>query len=142
MLKSCLSSPLDKDTYGSLGLLVGRLMFGLIMAFSHGMGKVPPTQGLIDGVSAMGLPLPGFMAWSAGLAEFAGGLLIAVGLFTRPAALLWIVTMLVAAFVAHGADPLQKKELALLYLSFAVVVLALGGGKFSLDNLLKNKLEK
>lgn len=142
MLKSCLSSPLDHDTKGSLGLLVGRVMFGLIMAFSHGMGKVPPPQGLIDGVTAMGLPLPGFMAWSAGLAEFAGGLLIAVGLFTRPAALLWIVTMLVAAFVAHGADPFQKKELALLYLSFAVVVLALGGGKFSLDHLLSRKLSK
>lgn len=140
MLKNCLSSPLDNDTYGSLGLLVGRAMFGLIMAFAHGMGKVPPPQGLIDGVTAMGLPLPGLMAWAAGLAEFAGGLLIAVGLFTRPAALLWIVTMLVAAFIAHGADPFQKKELALLYLSFAVVVLALGGGKFSLDNLLKKKL--
>jgi putative oxidoreductase len=140
MLKSCLSSPLDHDTKGSLGLLVGRLMFGLIMAFAHGMGKVPPSQGLIDGVTAMGLPLPGFMAWSAGLAEFAGGLLIAVGLFTRPAALLWIVTMLVAAFVAHGADPLQKKELALLYLSFGVVLLGSGGGKFSLDNLLNKKI--
>jgi len=140
MLKNSLSSPLDNDTYGSLGLLVGRVMFGLIMAFAHGMGKVPPPQGLIDGVTAMGLPLPGLMAWAAGLAEFAGGILIAVGLFTRPAAVLWIVTMLVAAFIAHGADPFQKKELALLYLSFAVIVLALGGGKFSLDNLLKNKL--
>ncbi len=140
MLKSCLSSPLDHDTKGSLGLLVGRLMFGLIMAFAHGMGKVPPSQGLFDGVTAMGLPLPGFMAWAAGLAEFAGGLLIAVGLFTRPAALLWIVTMLVAAFVAHGADPFQKKELALLYLSFSVVLMGLGGGKFSLDNLLSKKI--
>ena len=142
MLKSCFSSPLDHDTKGSLGLLVGRLMFGLFMAFAHGMGKVPPPQGLIDGVTAMGLPLPGVMAWAAGLAEFAGGILIAVGLFTRPAALLWIVTMLVAAFVAHGADPIQKKELALLYLSFAVVVLTLGGGKFSLDHLLGRKLSK
>ena len=142
MLKSCLSSPLDKDTYGSLGLLVGRLMFGLIMAFAHGMGKVPPPQGLVDGVTAMGLPFPGFLAWSAGLAEFAGGLLIAAGLLTRPAALLWIVTMLVAAFVAHGADPFQKKELALLYLSFSVVLLGLGGGKFSLDNLLARRPSK
>ncbi len=142
MLKSLLFSPLDQDTKGSLGLLVGRLMFGLIMAFSHGIGKVPPPQGLIDGVTAMGLPLPGFMAWAAGLAEFVGGLMIAVGLFTRPAAVLWLVTMAVAAFVAHGADPFQKKELALLYLSFAVVVLALGGGKFSLDHLLDRKLSK
>jgi putative oxidoreductase len=142
MLKSWLSSPLDQDTKGSLGLLVGRLMFGPIMAFAHGMGKVPPPQGLIDAVTAMGLPLPGFMAWAAGLAEFVGGLMIAVGLFTRPAAVLWLVTMAVAAFVAHGADPFQKKELALLYLSFAVVVLALGGGKFSLDHLLDRKLSK
>jgi putative oxidoreductase len=142
MLKSLLFSPLDQDTKGSLGLLVGRLMFGLIMAFAHGMGKVPPPQGLIDGVTAMGLPLPGFMAWAAGLAEFAGGLLIAVGLFTRPAAFLWLITMGVAAFVAHGADPLQKKELALLYLAFSVVLMGLGGGKFSLDHLLDRKLSK
>lgn len=142
MIKCCLSSPLDNDNYGSLGLLVGRVMFGLIMAFAHGMGKVPPPAMLVDGVTAMGLPLPGLMAWGAGLAEFAGGILIAVGLFTRPAAILWIITMLVAAFIAHGADPFQKKELALLYCSFAVVVLALGGGKFSLDNLLNRKLAK
>ncbi len=140
MLKSCLSSPLDHNTNGSLGLLIGRVMFGLIMAFAHGMGKVPPSDMLVDGVAGMGLPLPGLMAWAAGLAEFAGGILIAVGLFTRPAAVLWVVTMAVAAFVAHGADPFQKKELALLYLSFGVVLIGLGGGKFSLDNVLNKKI--
>lgn len=142
MIKSCLSSPLDNDTKGSLALLVGRVMFGLIMAFAHGMGKVPPPAMLVEGVTAMGLPLPGLMAWGAGLAEFAGGILIAVGLLTRPAAVLWLITMGVAAFIAHGADPFQKKELALLYLSFSVVLIGLGGGKFSLDHLLSRKLSK
>lgn len=142
MLKVCLSSSLDNDTRGSLGLLVGRVMFGLIMAFAHGMGKVPPPQMLVDGVTAMGLPLPGLMAWAAGLAEFAGGIMIAIGLFTRPAALLWLITMGVAAFIVHGADPFQNKELALLYFAFSVVLIGLGGGKFSLDNLLSRKLSK
>jgi putative oxidoreductase len=59
-----------------------------------------------------------------------------LGLATRFAALNWFITMCVAAFIAHGADPLNKKEPALLFLIPAVTLMATGAGRFSADRLL------
>jgi putative oxidoreductase len=122
-----------------LGSLILRLFVGLSMAFAHGLGKIPPNQQLIDGVASMGFPLPEFFAWAAALSEFAGGILIVAGLFTRYAALFLGITMAVAAFKVHGADPFQVKELAFFYLFSCITLLLQGAGRFSLDSLLRKK---
>ena len=96
-----------------IGLLVLRLGAGLFMAFGHGFGKIPPSDGFIGGVEKLGLPMPIFFAWMAAFSEFLGGLLIALGLFTRPAAFFWICTMGTAAFIRHADDPFSAKEKAL-----------------------------
>jgi len=116
-----------------------RIVPFLLLAFGHGLRKVPPTEGFVAGVAELGFPAPGVFAWLAGLSEFAGGLLIAAGLLTRPAALLVAITMAVAAFGRHGADPFvsasgASKELALLYLCFALFFLMAGAGPLSLDS--------
>tara|TARA_B110000285_G_scaffold147559_1_gene164719 strand:+ start:951 stop:1244 length:294 start_codon:yes stop_codon:yes gene_type:complete len=60
-------------------------------------------------------------------------LLIIIGYKTRLAAIPAAITMAVAAFVIHGADPIGTKEKALLYL-FAFVIIALtGAGKYAVD---------
>lgn len=120
-----------------LGLLIFRLTIGLSMAFAHGMGKIPPSEGLIGGVTAMGFPAPMLFAWAAGLSEFAGGILIAIGLLTRYSAAFLGFTMAVAVFVAHGADPFKEKEMAVLYLVSCVLLLLAGAGKFSLDRWIR-----
>lgn len=122
-----------------LGLLIFRLFVGLSMAFAHGLGKMPPPSQLVEGLSAMGFPAPGLFAWLAGLSEFAGGLLIAVGLFARPSALFLGITMAVAGFVAHSADPFRVKELAFLYLASCVLIFFAGAGRFSLDKIIRKK---
>jgi putative oxidoreductase len=122
-----------------LGLLIARVGMGALLAFTHGWGKLPVQPGLIDMVAGLGLPFPIVFAWAAALAEFAGGLLVALGLFTRPAALFITVNMCVAVFIAHAADPLAKKEMALLYLGFALVYLFLGAGRFSVDALINKR---
>jgi putative oxidoreductase len=119
------------------GLLVLRVFTGLAMAFAHGLKKIPPAEGFINAIAQIGFPLPTFFAWSAGLAEFAGGLLIAVGLFTRHASLFLGFTMAVAAFGAHAADPFSKQELSLLYLAVCVLIVFQGAGRFSLDRMLR-----
>lgn len=68
--------------------------------------------------------------------EFFCSILIAFGLKTRWASVPLIITMLFAAFVAHGSDPIEKKEKALLYVLLYVLILAIGSGKFSIDALL------
>ena len=122
-----------------LSLLLPRLFVGLTMAFSHGLGKVPPPEQLISGVEAMGFPAPVVFAWAAGLAEFLGGLFIALGFMTRPAAMFLGFTMLVAALKVHGADPFSSKEMSLLYFFFTLIFIIRGSGKLSVDALINKK---
>lgn len=116
-----------------IGLLALRVFAGLSLCLTHGLNKVPPADGFIANVGRMGFPLPGVFAWAAGLSEVVGGFMLALGLLTRPSALFVGVTMTVAAFWRHGADPFERKELALLYLAVAVVFVFAGSGRFGLD---------
>lgn len=65
---------------------------------------------------------------------------IFIGLATRLASIPLIITMLVAAFIAHGSDPFNKKELPLLYCAIYILLLILGAGRYSLDHLLTKQL--
>jgi len=77
----------------------------------------------------------------AGILEFAGGLLLLLGLFTRPVAFLLCGLMAVAYFMAHapqGFLPLVNKgETAVLYCFIFLFLAVAGGGEWSLDNLLR-----
>ena len=86
-------------------------------------------------------PPPYGQIWIGGAIEFFGGLLLLLGLFTRPVAFILSGTMAVAYFQMHapgGFWPLQNKgELAAIY-SFVFLFLAVaGGGEWSLDRLLR-----
>lgn len=116
-----------------------RAFIGFSMAFAHGLGKMPPSEQLIGGVEAMGFPAPALFAWAASLAEFIGGILIAIGLATRPAAASLAFTMVIAAFVAHAADPFAKKEMALLYLVTSLFFALKGAGNWSVDAIISKK---
>ena len=98
---------------------------GYLKIFEGGM------PGFIEGVAKMGFATPVIFAWVAALSEFVGGILIVIGLGTRFAAFFVFATMFVAAFIAHGADPLQKKEMALAYLTMAGTLILTGGGAIS-----------
>ena len=127
-----------------VGLLILRLGIGLMLAFGHGMGKIPASarEGFAGALSKMGVPMPGVSAFMAMFAEFFGGLLLAVGLLTRPAAFLIAFTMLVAVSTAHASDPLfmtgkgGAKEPALLYMLPALLFLFTGAGRYGLDALI------
>ena len=122
-----------------LGLFLFRLFVGLTMAFSHGLGKIPPPEQLISGVESMGFPFAIGFAWAAALSEFIGALFLASGLFTRISASFIAITMGVAAFVVHSADPFAKKEMALLYFVACVMFIFTGAGKYSLDTIIRKK---
>ncbi len=78
------------------------------------------------------------LSLGAGILEFAGGILLALGLFTRPVALLLSGEMAIAYFTAHmprdffpvnnGGDAAISFCFVFLYLVFA------GPGAFALDN--------
>ena len=79
------------------------------------------------------------LIWVAGMLEFFGGLLLLIGLFSRPVAFLLSGQMAVAYFMAHAPQGfwplLNRGELAVLY-SFVFLYLAVaGGGSWSVDHL-------
>jgi len=119
-------------------LSVLRFFAGFLMLW-HGSQKLfnfPATE--------RGAATDPFMIF-AGVLEFAGGLLLALGLFTRWAAFLLSGTMAVAYWMAHGTNgkgflPIQNGgELAALYCFVYLFLFFAGGGPWSLDDLLKKK---
>lgn len=79
----------------------------------------------------------------AGKLEVFGGLLILVGLFTRPIAFLLSGQMAFAYFIAHAPKAfwplLNGGDLAIMF-SFVFLYLAFaGGGQWSIDRILANK---
>ena len=122
-----------------LGLLLLRLFAGLALALGHGMGKLPPSARFVAGVGEMGFPAPHLFAWAAGVSEFFGGLLLAVGLFTRPAATFALLTVLTAAILRHAGDPFEEREKALLFAAVMLLFVLAGAGRYSLDALLSRR---
>jgi putative oxidoreductase len=81
--------------------------------------------------------------WVAGVLELFGGLLLLLGLFTRPVAFILSGMMAVAYFQSHapgGFWPLQNKgELAVLYCFVFLFLSVAGGGEWSVDRLLRRR---
>jgi len=120
-----------------------RFMAGLMFAM-HGAQKLLGAFGGVDGNGATPplLSLFGF----AGVLELVGGILIAVGLLTRPVAFLLSGQMAVAYFMQHfpnGFWPIQNQgELAALYCFVFLYLSARGPGRYSLDAVVfRNHME-
>lgn len=116
-----------------LGLLVLRLGAGAFMIFGHGL---PKLAGFAEKSAAFSDPLGVTPAVSLGLAVFAEffcALAVSLGIYARLASVPLMVTMSVAAFVAHAGDPFKVKEKALLFLVMYLAVFLAGPGRFALS---------
>ena len=110
-----------------------RIMVGLLF-LEHGMQKFlsfPPGE-----MAGMGLALNNLAAY-AGIIELLCGLLITIGLFTRPAAFLASGTMAVAYWYAHAPKdffPVNNMgDAAILYCFIFFYLAAAGAGPWSVD---------
>ncbi|MGB8704864.1 MAG: DoxX family protein [Gillisia sp.] len=130
------TSPRSKFENIHMGLLILRIGIALLM-LTHG---IPKLLLLLSGDEIHFLDFLGLGASvSLALAVFAEvvcAILLFLGLATRWASIPLIVTMLVAIFKAHGADPFNIKELAVVYLLIFLTLLVAGGGKYSLQQYL------
>lgn len=113
-----------------------RILAGVMFA-CHGAQKVLGAFG--------GLP-PGAGGWMvqvAGPMELFGGILIALGLFTRPVAFLCSGLMAVAYWYGHGLNAFWPKanggEPAVLYCWLFLYFAAQGPGAWAIDNLLRRR---
>lgn len=103
------------------------------------------AQKLFGFLAAEGAAAPPVLSqmWIAGVLEFFGGGLLALGLITRPVAFLLSGMMAVAYFQVHapmGFWPLQNHgELSVLYCFAFLYIAAAGGGAWSLDQALRRR---
>lgn len=124
------------STSVDIGKVILRVTLGLALALAHGIGKIPPSEGFVGMIGGMGFPAPALLAWLVALVETVGGILLAIGLLTRPAALLIVVNFIVIFFVVLGGAAFGDRELELLYLVGSLFFLFAGPGRFSIDALI------
>jgi len=121
-----------------LALLILRVGIGISFVFVYGAGKIwgGPEQwaGLGQNMAVFGITFwPTFWGFMAAFTEFAGGILLVLGLLFRPMLVLMLITMFVAA-VGHisgqiDGGPWHATEMATVF----VVLFLLGPGRYSLD---------
>lgn len=120
----------------SIAILLLRLVAGLTMAFSHGLGKLENYSAAVDSFPdpfGAGSQLSLILAIGA---ELICGLLIAVGFATRFTVIPLIITMATAFFIIHGGDAFGDREMSFIYMAMYIVILIVGPGKYSIDNYI------
>ena len=125
----------------SLFLLAVRIIFGIIL-MNHGIQKWSNFQELSTAFPdplGIGSPL------SLGLAifgELVCSMAFIIGFLYRLAMIPMIFTMAIAFFVIHANDIFTVKELAFIYLVVFILMYIAGPGKYSIDHIIGNELQR
>ncbi|MGA3305673.1 MAG: DoxX family protein [Stellaceae bacterium] len=106
----------------------------------HGIQKLSGGATADKFVVALGLAKPAPWAVTMGMIELAGGIMLALGLLTRPAALLLAIELLVMIFAVHIHNGFAWNSGGIQYpvmlLALCIAALFRGGGRYSLDRLI------
>jgi putative oxidoreductase len=128
--------PFPASPQVDVGLLILRVVFGLALILAHGW---PKFANLVSSDPSFADPLgigPVPSLFLAGVAEAVFAALVVLGVLTRVTVLPVLVTMFVALFVVHGADPFAQQEKAALFGTAFLVLLITGPGRLSVDRVL------
>jgi len=128
------------EKYRDVGLLIVRIGFGMGFLFYHGWGKLtggPERWAAVGGaMEHLGIGFGHtFFGFMAAFSESVGGVLIALGLFFRPACALLAFTMFIAAtqhYVTGRGNPGHAVKNLFLFVGFVLI----GPGKYSLDAVI------
>jgi putative oxidoreductase len=127
---------IPKQGKADVGLLILRVVPGSMLFFAHGLQKLMSVPGIFERFPD---PIGVGHTASAVLAIFSEtvcAVAVALGLFTRLAAVPVVIMLLVAGFIVHSADPWAKKEFAFVYCIPFLTLVFTGGGRFALDAII------
>lgn len=123
---------------------LARSIFRIVAGFLFSLHGFQKLFGAFGGIGGGGAKAEFFsLVWAAGFLETVGGLMVLIGLATRPTAFVLSGQMAVAYFMAHGSRefwPITNGgELAALYCFLFLWFAAAGAGPLSVDGLLGRK---
>ena len=124
-------------------LAIARVVIGIMM-IHNGLDKLADIESFARAyVEYLGLPFPIFLSYVAAYTELIGAPLVAIGLFTRPAALGLFSTMCVAMYhhISVAGLSLPYLELSAIYAACFLYFAVNGAGLFSTDALVANLLD-
>ncbi|MEO1370655.1 MAG: DoxX family protein, partial [Acidobacteriota bacterium] len=127
----------ELDAFWAPALLLLRVYFGTVILFVHGLPKLKEVvagQGhFLELVRGLGFPRPALFAGFAAVAQVGGGVLIIVGLWTRPAALIVASTIAFGVLAVHWRDGFKVMETGLAYSMVLIAIATAGPGWISWD---------
>lgn len=128
------------DRHAPQMLSVLRIITALLF-LSHGLSKIFGIP-----MSSASFPSPWTLLWIAGMLELIGGLLLLVGLFSRPVAFLLAGEMAVAYWMVHAPKHfwpvLNGGEAAILFCFVFLYVAIRGPGPWSVDCRLQRRRDR
>ena len=127
------------DRHSAQMLSVLRIVTALLF-LSHGMSKILGIP-----MSSASFPQPWTLLWVAGMLELIGGLLLLIGLLSRPVAFLLAGEMAVAYWMVHAPDNfwpvLNGGEAAILFCFIFLYIMIRGPGPWSVDCMIAQRRE-
>ena len=126
---------------GDLTFAILRIVAGIAM-ITHGYGKFMDPYAAVGMVESLGF-YPGIF-WSPVLSysEFFGGILLAIGLFTRPAAVATTIILLVTVYFhwIFKEQGWSGSEKSVLWAAITLFFVSHGGGKISVDRVIGKEI--
>ncbi|MBK8521351.1 MAG: DoxX family protein [Ferruginibacter sp.] len=138
---------IGNDKVINIGWLLFRIHAGLSIAIHAGwpkMNSLAAPGWFAEQVAGLGFtfPSPEFWAGMAAWGEFIGGILLAIGLFTRFAAIQLAFQFFVIAFLWYDQpEPLTGMYFQQLLFWVFILISFGGGGRYSLDNLIVKSIK-
>jgi putative oxidoreductase len=133
------------ETFAWLPPLLARIIVGWVFVES-GWGKLHNLDKVTGFFTDLGLPMPGFQAYLVSTTEFAAGLLLLAGLFTRIASVPLSIIMVVAIATAKREELTGFSALfgfsEFLYIALLVWLIFQGPGLLAIDTWVGRKLKR
>lgn len=130
------------DSIAPLGYVLIRIAIAL-MFFQDGIEKLflgGVYRIAAGNVTKLGLSHPYAWAWTVASLDFFGGILIALGLFTRPVAAAFLIQVTVISFGIAAARGFfwttNGSEITLMMGAVFIGLIFGGGGRYSLDRVI------